>query len=147
MADTRTNRTSSGGRGRRPGRTTNWLVTPICEQFEGWSDQKYVNELMGHAAVKAVALQREVSPTTGTEHMQIFVITEARKRETAMRTIIASVLNNTVNVQMGDQKWEAMKNYCTKEFYEDDHPEHPGCRKRMEGHEALEVSKLTFDLT
>ncbi len=125
-------------RRQRPGESKNWLITPMCSEFEGWSDEKFLNELMASEEVKAVALQREVSPS-GTDHMQIFVITARKKRETAMRNLVL-LGHDRVDIRMADNKWEVMKHYCTKEFYEDDHPEHPGCRKRKEGHEALEVS-------
>ncbi len=59
----------------------------------------------------------------------------------------AQLLGAPCDIKLGDGKWNVMKDYCTREYYAADHPEHPGCRKRKEGHDAVEVclsSKLVL---
>ncbi len=124
-------------RRRRPSESKNWLFTPHCANFVGRDDQWYFDTLMAKDCVQAVAGQRETCPTTGAEHMQLFVRLTTRKRETAV--VRQQLLGASADVKIGDGKWEAMKAYCTREYYADDHPEYPGCRKRMENHEAIET--------
>ncbi len=119
----------------------NFLLTPFLVEggpFEGKEDEWFKDHLMAHPWVVAVAGQREICPTTGREHMQIFVRLDKRRRE---RAVVAKQLlgSDTVNVKMGDGKWDCMRSYCTWEFYPDDHVEHPGCRKRKEGCEAFDA--------
>lgn len=73
------------------------------------------------------------------------VITQSLKytlnNDVCVAVVRLALLGASCNVVMGDGKWEAMKSYCVQEFYPENHAEHPGCRKRKEGHEAVEVSE------
>ncbi len=121
-----------------PARSKNWLLTPHCgaDGFAGKEDEWFKTTLMANAAVQAVCGQREICPTTGGEHMQIFVVLKERKREGWM--IRHPLLGVACNVAVGDHKWKCMYNYCTQEYYPADHADHPGARKRMDGHDSFE---------
>lgn len=68
---------------RQPNKSSNFLLTPhfSVEAFADKEDQWFIDTLIANNLVKAACGQREVCPTTGAEHMQIFVIINGRKRE------------------------------------------------------------------
>jgi len=120
-------------------KSANFLLTPhfSAEPFNGKEDQWFLDTLMERDEVRAAVMQREVCPLTGAEHMQIFLILQKRKR--LLPVVRLQLLGAPCNVVMGDGKWDAMRKYCTMEMYPEDHADHPGERKRKEGHFALQA--------
>jgi hypothetical protein len=120
-------------------KSANFLLTPhfSADPYRDKADQWFLDTLMERDEVRAAAMQREICPTTGAEHMQIFIILQERKR--LLPVVRLQLLGAPCNVVMGDGKWDAMRKYCTMEMYPEDHSDHPGERKRKEGHEALQA--------
>ncbi len=121
----------------RPRKSQNWLLTPHFshENYAGKEDEWFKDTLVANDMVIACAGQRETCPTTGAEHMQLFVRLSKRVRLTRM--VQQPVLGLPCDVRMGDGKWDAMKAYCTREMFKEGSPHFPG-RKRKLGHEAFD---------
>ncbi len=117
-------------------KSKNWLLTPhLNGQFDGKEDEWFKDTLMANPLVVACAGQREVCPTTGNTHMQLFVRLTRELRLT--RVVQQPLLGLPCDVKMGDGKWDAMKAYCTREMFKEGSPHFPG-RKRKLGHEAFD---------